>query len=207
MIGVIDYGICNVGSVVNMLKRVGAMATVVRSAPDINLVDRIILPGVGHFRTGMANLESAGLTQAIRNAVQLDRKPLLGICLGMQLLAGHSEEGDCAGLGIIPARVVRFDGARMADRLPIPHMGWSHVVPTRASPLTAGLPDNAKFYFVHSYVVETDDPDLTLLRATYGYDYIAAVQKGRVFGVQFHPEKSHSFGKLILRNFVEMNVD
>jgi glutamine amidotransferase len=124
----------------------------------------------------------------------------------MQLLAEHSEEGDCAGLGLVPARVVKLDPARMTPRLPIPHMGWSRVVPTRPSSLTDDLPDDARFYFVHSYVLTTDDPILSLLRATYGYDYIAAVGHGRVFGVQFHPEKSHAFGGRILRNFAEMSV-
>lgn len=205
-IGIIDYGICNVGSVRNILRRSGVLATVATSPDELDAFDRIILPGVGHFKAGMANLEAGGWVDAVRHWAVVERKPILGICLGMQLLGNHSEEGDCAGLGLLDMDVVHFDRARLADNLPVPHMGWSEVDVAEAHELTATTQnEKQRFYFVHSlHVVPRNDTVKPLFWCTYGYPFVAGCARDNVMGMQFHPEKSHMFGVELLTNFARL---
>jgi glutamine amidotransferase len=183
-----------------MLRKIGTVAKLVRVPADLGTVDRIILPGVGHFRSAMATLNESGLADGIRTAVA-QRKPLLGICLGMQLIGKHSDEGDCAGLGIVDAHSVRFS-CDVDEGLPVPHMGWREVTAVSASQILSELPETPRFYFVHSYHVVLARKSDALLEANYGGPFVAAYQTGHVIGVQFHPEKSHKFGEQLLRNFV-----
>lgn len=202
-VGIIDYGICNVGSVRNMLRRSGVLATTITSPERLDEFDRIILPGVGYFAAGMQNLEKGGWIDPLRKAAMEDRRPILGICLGMQLLARHSEEGDCEGLGLLDMDVRRFDPDRMPSNLPVPHMGWSEVDAEGNHPLARSeLAEKQRFYFVHSlHVVPRSEAVTPLLWCTYGYPFVAACGRDNIMGVQFHPEKSHMFGVELLTNF------
>jgi glutamine amidotransferase len=207
MIAVLDTGLSNVGSVVNMLHRLGHPSVLASEPQPADEADAIILPGVGHFRMGMERLRETGLDGAIHRAA--DRgKPVLGICLGLHLLARRSAEGDCAGLGLLPADVVRFDETRMGvqaggAQLPVPHMGWREVRAVGHAPIMNGWDADSRFYFVHTYHLTTDDPSIGLMEADYGYPFLAAAKRGSVCGVQFHPEKSHVFGKRLLKAFAE----
>lgn len=205
MIVVVDYGMGNVGSIANMLKRVGADALVSSQAHDIEKAEKLILPGVGAFDSAMERINGSGLRGALDRRVVADKVPVLGICLGMQLLTHTSEEGELPGLGWIAARTVAFRG-RVDPRLKSPHMGWNLVVLHTPSPLTTGLDTLAepRFYFVHSYFIECDDSNVGILRTTYGVTYDSAIQRGNIYGVQFHPEKSHRFGMRLLENFAKL---
>ena len=202
-VAIVDYGMGNLRSVLRKLVRIGA-APVVTADPDrVAAAGRIVLPGVGHFARAMRNLETSGLRAALDEAVLARGAPILGICLGMQLLGGHSEEGDAAGLGWLDADVVRFD---VADPLhhKIPHMGWNTVEVRRPDALTQGLSTDSEFYFVHAYHMVCRDPDDVVGETTYAHPFVSAVGRGNVRGVQFHPEKSHDVGETMLRNFLEI---
>jgi imidazole glycerol-phosphate synthase subunit HisH len=201
VIVVVDYDLCNVGSVLNMLKRIGA--EVVSSADPAVIADaeKLILPGVGAFDNAMINLERLQLIEPLHRKVKVDKTPLLGICLGMQLLSRRSEEGTLPGFGWLEADTKRFNLDAMDLR--IPHMGWNELVIARPHPLLDGLDDTPRYYFVHSYHVCCDDPADAIGSAHYGSDFTAVVARGNVMGTQFHPEKSHRFGMQLMRNFVE----
>ena len=199
-VSLIDYGLGNLGSVVNMLKRVGAATRLVRTPAEIEESDRLLLPGVGAFDAGMRLLDDQGLVPAIR-AFAASQRPLLGICLGMQLLLDSSEEGRLAGLGLVPGRSVRF-GPRAGLR--IPHMGWNLVQPVGEDPLVAGLPEESRFYFVHSYRVVPANEHAVLGVTTHGDTFASMIRQDNVMGAQFHPEKSHAFGMQILKNFASL---
>ena len=201
MIGVIDYGASNLHSVRNALKHLGVESQVLTDPAQVTAAAALILPGVGAFGAGMAALRASGFEEPIRAQVAAG-VPLLGICLGMQFLYEASEEmGEHRGLGLLPGRVVRFPEDL---GLKIPHMGWNALHPVQESPLLAGVPDGGYAYFVHSYYVEPADVGDVLARTDYGLSFPSVVGRGRVFGVQFHPEKSQSVGLQILRNFAEM---
>lgn len=200
MIAIIDYGMGNVGSIRNMLKTIGADSVVTRNPDELRAAHRIILPGVGHFDTGMQNLHAAGVVPLLRERALDARVPFLGICLGMQLMTRRSDEGRELGLGWVDAEVLRFNPG---ERLRVPHMGWNTVRPLRASDLLHGLDAEPRYYFVHSYRVHCADRADVLLESTYGVEFDAAFERGNLRGVQFHPEKSHRFGMAMLRNFVE----
>lgn len=201
MIAVIDYGMGNVGSIINMLKKIGEPAVLASETEDIEKADKLILPGVGSFDAGMQKLRNSGLSEIIIKQAVEDQKPLLGICLGMQLLGRKSEEGQASGLGLIP-----FDNKRFVfeenTHLKIPHMGWD-IAQTMIEddPLVAGLDLIQRYYFVHSFHAVCDSEENVLMRCEYGYSFAAAVKKGNIYGVQFHPEKSHKFGMALLENF------
>lgn len=202
MLVVVDSGVANLRSVVNALRHLGAAPHIARAPADLDGAARIILPGVGAFEAGMAKLREGGYVEAIR-AAAAKGTPLLGICLGMQMLFEASEEmGEHEGLGLIPGRVVRFP----AGRLKVPHMGWNQLqhMPGRAtSPLLDGIPAGGYAYFVHSYYADTP-PDFALACCNYGVDFPAIVGRGNVYGAQFHPEKSQSAGLRLLTNFLGM---
>jgi len=202
MIAIVDYGTGNLCSILNMLKKVGAKGVISSDAVDLRNADKLILPGVGAFDNAMGNLEKLGLIPILNELVVKGRKPILGICLGMQLLTHTSEEGKLPGLGWIDADTVRF---RFDDRnrLKIPHMGWNTIEQVKKSPLLDDADAEPRFYFVHSYHVVCRKEEDVLTKTTYGYDFISSVVKNNIAGVQFHPEKSHKFGMKLLSNFAE----
>ncbi|MBK8205932.1 MAG: imidazole glycerol phosphate synthase subunit HisH [Planctomycetes bacterium] len=199
-VAVIDSGICNLASIARALEREGGEVTVATTAEAVAGADRLVLPGVGSFPAGMQSLHERGLVDAIRGFAA-SGKPLLGICLGMQLLFDTgSEFGDTPGLGLIPGRVREIN----APGLAVPHMGWNRLEPTREDPLLAGLPEEAFFYFVHSYVCEPAESADVLAYTEYGERFCAAVQRGNVRGLQAHPEKSQQCGATVLANFLRL---
>ena len=198
MITLIDYGVGNLGSVTNMIRHVGGQS-VTTSDPDvIARADKLILPGVGHFDAGMKALRERGLPDAIRAAVRENEATLLGICLGMQLLLEGSEEGTAEGLALVPGRARRLAGGTVR----VPHMGWTPVRPVRPSTLFTPGEDERRFYFVHSYHAECAEPRDVAGESEYGQTFTAALERGKVMGVQFHPEKSHKYGMSLFQRFL-----
>ena len=202
MITIVDYGMGNLGSLANMLKRIGAQAEIVSDPSKIARAEKLILPGVGAFDSAMRRInETPAMRETLNRKVVVEQTPLLGVCLGMQLLVQGSEEGKLPGLGWIAGYARRFP---RKDGLKVPHMGWNVAKPSRSSPLTADLGEEPRYYFVHSYYVLVDELEQSLMRTWYGLEYDSAIGRGNVFGVQFHPEKSHRFGQKILENFVKI---
>ncbi len=199
MITIVNYGMGNLGSILNMLKKIGVAAQITSDPAVIAQATRLVLPGVGAFDAGMENLERTQLIPLLNERVLEHRVPMLGICLGMHLMTRGSTEGNRPGLGWLPAQTVRF--ATTEPGMKIPHMGWNRVQGTRSSPLIDDLPEEPRFYFVHSYYVHCDDSRDVLLATAYGSSFTSAFQRDNLFGVQFHPEKSHKFGMALLRNF------
>jgi glutamine amidotransferase len=204
LITLIDSGIGNLGSVKNMLRSVGAAHLATSDANTVAQAEKLLLPGVGAFDSGIEALASLGLIPAIQHAVAVRRRPILGICLGMQLLGAASEEGARPGLNLHRSRTIRIATQTLDGRkLRVPHMGWNTVVACRPHALTRDLPEPIRFYFVHSYTVACDDPNDVLLECQYSGAFTAAFAHDNVMGVQFHPEKSHRFGMALLKNFTE----
>lgn len=201
MVAIIDYGLGNLGSIANMLKVIGEKSVIASGYKEIAAADRIILPGVGSFDAGMQKLQETRLADVIRGEADKG-KPILGICLGMQLLGRKSEEGTFPGLGLIPFDCIRFSFPPKSA-LKIPHMGWDVVDFRQDSPLLFGTEGQQRYYFVHSYHASCDHEENVLMICGYGYPFAAAVVKENVYGVQFHPEKSHNFGMKLLENFVK----
>ena len=204
MIHIVDYGLGNIQAFVTMYKRLGIEAVRAESGDDLRGASKLILPGVGAFDHAMELLDASGMRQPLERLVREDKVPVLGICVGMQILANVSEEGVERGLGWIGGRVRSFASNPASAALPMPHMGWNDVVPVAGSPLFKGLESDARFYFLHSYYFECSAPANVAARADYGFQFDCAVQNGNVFGVQFHPEKSHHWGAALLKNFAEL---
>ena len=202
MITIVDSGIANVRSVANMLRRLNIDAQISGTPDVVESASKIILPGVGSFDAGMRALRERRLVDVLHRARAKDT-PILGICLGMQLLARRSTEGTEPGLGWLDADCVRFSFDQAGD-LKVPHMGWNSLARERPSPLLDALPADARFYFVHSYHIRCHDPIDVIGTAVHGYPFAAAVQRGNVYGVQFHPEKSHRFGMALLTQFAAL---
>jgi glutamine amidotransferase len=200
MLAIINYGLGNLTSIRNMCSRIGVEAEITADPESIRRADRLILPGVGHFRKGMENLYQSGLKQMLDQLVLEEKKPILGICLGAQLMTAHSEEGDTKGLGWVDADTIRFREEAMGG-LKVPHMGWREIAITAENPLWTALPAEPRFYFVHSYHFRFRQPSEVTATAHFGYDFACAFRKGNIFGTQFHPEKSHKFGMKVLENF------
>ncbi|PXF63037.1 imidazole glycerol phosphate synthase subunit HisH [Kangiella spongicola] len=198
-VAIVDYGAGNIGSVQNMLKRVGAESCLAKSRSDILSANLLILPGVGSFDYGIMKLRESKLLPYIEEAVFQNKIPILGICLGMQLLTKGSDEGGLPGLGWIDAYAHKIE---RDDMFRVPHMGWNIAKPIVDIELTKGLHDSARFYFVHSYEVHCESADNILFKTNYGTEFSSGIYKDNIFGVQFHPEKSHKFGMQLLRNFI-----
>jgi len=202
MIAVLDYGMGNVGSIINMLKKIGAPCMRSADPAELKNAEKWILPGVGAFDAGMGRLRTLGLEAAIHNHVNAG-KVFLGICLGMQMLGRKSEEGvPASGLCLLPFDTVAFR-IPQEKGLKVPHMGWNRVTVAKETPFTSGLPSKERYYFVHSYHAQCDDDANILMTCDYGEVFPAAVAGGNVYGTQFHPEKSHEYGLRLLKNFVE----
>lgn len=199
-VAIVDYGMGNLHSVARKLHRIGIQARITSDPREILAADKLLLPGVGHFGKAMEHLVNMGLVPALYEAVMIRQTPILGICLGMQLLARRSEEGDSEGLGWIDADVVRF--AIDDSRLKVPHMGWNNLSVARSSVLLKEVTEETEFYFVHAYHIVCRDSADVICKTDYGYPFASAVQRGNLYGVQFHPEKSHDAGEALLRNFL-----
>lgn len=203
MIVIIDYGIGNLASVLNMFKKIGVKDVKVSSDKEIIAnADKILLPGVGAFDAGMDNLERSGLIPVLNNKAINEKVPVLGICLGMQLLTKKSEEGVKPGLGWIDAETIKFN-LDPALKLKVPHMGWNYVKVNRINPLI-DIESKNRFYFVHSYYVKCFNESQSLATSNFGTDFTCMVNKENIFGAQFHPEKSLKFGMRILENFSKL---
>jgi glutamine amidotransferase len=203
MVTIINYGVGNLGSIRNMLSRIG-VNSVISSVPDeIIAAEKLILPGVGNFDNGMEQLHKRNLIPLLNLKVIERQTPILGICLGAQLLSKSSEEGNSKGLGWINAKTVAFSKEKMQSNQKVPHMGWSNISDFKQSKLFSNMYEDPRFYFVHSYHLIVDEPKECMVQAEYGYSFAAGIEKGNILGVQFHPEKSHKFGMKILENFVK----
>lgn len=200
MIAIINYGLGNLASIKNMCKRLGIDATITNDKNEIAAADRLLLPGVGHFKRGMQNLKDSGLVDLLHDQVLAEKKPILGICLGAQLLTHHSEEGNVDGLGWVDAKTVNFDRTKL-DRLPVPHMGWSDINVVNSDQLLKNIPEEPRYYFVHSYHFLFENTNEVTATCNYGYEFACAFNKENIFGAQFHPEKSHKYGMKVLENF------
>lgn len=200
---VLDLGLGNVASICRMIEKVGGKAKLIRLPSNLRPGTSLVLPGVGHFDHGVRILRAAGFDSQSFSDLLEGNCRILGICLGMQLLCKSSEEGSELGLGLINAEVKRFRFPA-ADNLKVPHVGWNVVRPERVSPLFTSFDQEYRFYFVHSYQVIPDDASIIIGTANYGVDFCAAFQKDNIFGVQFHPEKSHRFGMALLKRFVAL---
>lgn len=204
MISIINYGSGNLGSILNMLKKLGIPAQLAETPEQVMKAEKLLLPGVGAFDAGMQNLNNSGMIDALNEKVLNQKTPMLGICLGMQLLTKGSEEGKLPGLGWIDAYTYKFDFGANPEKLKVPHMGWNFIYSVKEHALVKNLPENQRYYFVHSYYVKCNNPEDALLTCHYGIDYTCGVQQGNVMGVQFHPEKSHKYGFQLLKNFNEI---
>jgi glutamine amidotransferase len=201
---VIDYGMGNVSSIANMGRVAGHDMVISDDLSQIANASKLILPGVGSFDAAMTLLHKRGIIEVLNHAVLERKTPILGICLGMQLFSRRSEEGYMPGLGWIAADTVRFRLGETHPTLKVPHMGWNHIRPTRPDPLLNDLPAESRFYFVHSYHVACDDSADVLAQTTHGLSFCSVVGHGNIWGVQFHPEKSHRFGLKLLSNFLSL---
>ncbi len=208
-VAVVDYGMGNLRSVAKAVEHVapGDRVLVTSSAADIAAADRVVVPGQGAMPDCMRELTGRGLRSAVIAAAA--EKPFLGICVGLQMLFGHAEEGNVSGLSILPGRVPRFPAEAMVapdgSRLKVPHMGWNRVVQAESHPLWSGIEDGTRFYFVHSYYVEPETPELIAAWTDYGIPFTSAVTRDNIFAVQFHPEKSAQAGLQLLGNFMRWN--
>jgi glutamine amidotransferase len=203
-ITIVDYGMGNLGSIQNMLKKVGSASIVSADKLAIERADKLILPGVGAFDTGMRRLGELGLIPILNRIALEKRVPVLGVCLGMQLLMRKSEEGHLPGLGWIEGEAVRFRFDAAQSNLKIPHMGWNTLSVRRPGILFKGIEGEARFYFVHSYHVVCARDEDVLATTEYGYPFASVIQHDNIMGAQFHPEKSHRFGMAMLKSFVEL---
>jgi glutamine amidotransferase len=204
MITIINYGLGNILAFANLYKRMNVPVTIATRAQDIEAASKLILPGVGAFDHAMELLDGSGMREMLDEMVLRQAVPVLGVCVGMQILAGSSDEGKLSGLGWIDGRVRRFDETKLHQPARLPHMGWNDVVPQRGARLFAGLEQDSRFYFLHSYYFDCASNNNVLATSEYGVEFGSAVHSGNIYGVQFHPEKSHDYGVRLLKNFAEL---
>jgi glutamine amidotransferase len=204
MITIVDYGVGNIRAFLNVYRRLNIEVRTAERADTLRDATKVLLPGVGDFDHAMRRLNASGMRDTLEHLVLQARVPVLGVCVGMQMLARSSDEGTLAGLGWIPGRVRSFSTLSTAQGLPLPHMGWNDVRPAFGNRLFDQLEPDALFYFLHSYYFECDRTEDAAAVSSYGADFSSAVQSGNIFGVQFHPEKSHHWGTRLLQNFAEL---
>jgi glutamine amidotransferase len=203
MITIINYGLGNLTSILNMCRRLGIDAVITADHEEIRKAEKLILPGVGHFKKGMDNLKQSGLHALLNELVLNQKKPILGICLGAQLMTMHSEEGDTEGLQWIDAETIRFKTVAH-NSLKVPHMGWCDIFIKDSNPLWNQLPAEPRFYHVHTYHFLFTNPANVSATAEHGYEFVCAFHKENIYGTQFHPEKSHKYGMRVLQNFADL---
>jgi len=204
MIRIVDYGVGNVQAFLNLFKRIGIDAQRADTPDLLNDATRLILPGVGHFDHAMQRLNDSGMLPRLEELVLSLNVPVMGICVGMQMLGYGSDEGDLSGLGWLPGRVRAFSGNPNCSKLPKPHMGWNNLnIKENCTLFSRGFDDGFQFYFLHSYYFDAQNRKDVAATASYGFDFDAVVSRGHIHGVQCHPEKSHHWGEQLLRNFVE----
>lgn len=204
MIAIVDYGLGNIAAFLNMYKRMNIAARAAKTSDELIDADRLVLPGVGAFDHAMDLLDASGMRPTLERLVVEEKVPVVGVCVGMQILTEGSDEGRRPGLGWIPGRTRSFASAPTAASLPLPHMGWNDVAPESGRRLFAGLEGDIRFYFLHSFYVDCADPAHRAASTDYGIEFACAVNRDNVWGVQFHPEKSHHFGAAVLKNFAEL---
>jgi glutamine amidotransferase len=204
MITIIDYGVGNINAFVNVYKRVNVPVKIAKTAADLEDAKKIILPGVGHFDHAMSELIKSGMREKLDELVMIQKVPVIGICVGMQMMGNSSDEGKLEGLMWIDASIKKFDETKIMQVTRLPHMGWNDVKPVVSHPLFKGLEDEALFYFLHSYYFECNNSADILAVSKYGVEFTCAAHHQNVFGIQFHPEKSHSYGETLLHNFAKL---
>lgn len=204
MITIIDYGVGNINAFVNVYKRLDIPTKIAKTAADLNDAKKLILPGVGHFDHAMNELNKSGMKNKLNELVLQDKLPVIGICVGMHMMAKNSDEGKLLGLGWIDASVRKFDETKIQQATRLPHMGWNDVVSAKQHSLFDGLEKEALFYFLHSYYFECNNQEDILATAEYGGIFSAAANCENVYGIQFHPEKSHHYGEILLHNFAKL---
>lgn len=207
MVTIVNYGLGNLGSIVNMFKRIGVESKISNSIEEIDNAEKILLPGVGAFDAAMELINKNGFREVLDKKALEEKVPILGICLGMQLLTKGSDEGQIPGLGWIPSYTYKF---KLKSGLPVPHMGWNEIIVSNENVLSKGLYDltikgeKPRFYFVHSYHVLVEDEVNSIMKTTYDICFDSAIRKGNIMGCQFHPEKSHKYGMQLLKNFAQL---
>lgn len=204
MITIIDYGLGNIRAFVNVYNRLNIRTKIARSADDIRNATKIILPGVGAFDYAMSQLNASGMRDELEKQVLVNNIPVIGICVGMQMLAKSSDEGKLLGLGWIDGSVKLFDKSTIPYKTQLPHMGWNTIEPLTNNPLLTGFNNQSRFYFLHSYYFVCNNSKDTISKTEYGINYTSAVNKGNIYGIQFHPEKSHINGVKLLNNFANL---
>jgi glutamine amidotransferase len=204
MIFIVDYGVGNIKSIIKIFKRLNIEVRSTSNPDEVNRATKLVLPGVGHFAWGMQSLKELGLLEALHESVMIRRVPILGICLGMQLFSRKSEEGHEFGLGWIEAETRRLAIAPDSSRLRIPHMGWNSLEIRKSSPLLKNIGPDSLFYFAHSFHVVCADQDDILATTGYGTEFVSCLERENIYGIQFHPEKSHRDGVQLLRNYAEL---
>lgn len=204
MIAIVDYGLGNVAAFANIFKRLNVPAAAAKKAEDLRGAHKIILPGVGAFDQAVERLTKSGMREPLEEIVRSGDVPVLGVCVGMQMLAAESEEGKLSGLNWVPGSIKKFDVSKLGRTKALPHMGWNDVEHAAGNPLFDGLETGARFYFLHSYYFECSAPEHVLAETEYGIRFSSAVSRGNLYGVQFHPEKSHRFGVRLLQNFASL---
>ncbi|KZN29562.1 imidazole glycerol phosphate synthase subunit HisH [Pseudoalteromonas luteoviolacea] len=206
MIAIVDYGSGNIQAIQNIFTKLKIETFFASTPEDLERADKIILPGVGAFDEAMTQLEKSGMRAALDHFAMVEKKPVLGICVGLQVMAKSSDEGELPGLGWFDASVKKFDESKINFKPKLPHMGWNEIEPTEAHPLLSNIDCEKGFYFIHSYYFEAHDEKDVLIKAHYGDDFCCAVRKDNIFGFQFHPEKSHSNGINLFKNFAEFSL-
>lgn len=204
MIGIVNYGSGNIQAIVNIYNRLNIPSMIVEDSTLLNVPDKLILPGVGSFDETMQELTRSGMKDELNDVVLNKKKPILGICVGMQILADRSDEGQLPGLGWIKGSVKKFDTNSLSIKPYLPHMGWNTIEPVQQHPILNGLNHERGFYFVHSYYFDCANETNVLAQTSYGNPFSSAVIRDTIFGMQFHPEKSHSNGVKVLGNFAKL---
>ncbi len=204
MITIINYGLGNIRAFVNVYERLNIKTKIANCAEDIKDASKIILPGVGAFDFAMSQLNASGMREELEKQVLTNKIPIMGICVGMQMLAKSSDEGNLEGLGWIDGVVKLFDTTKIPYKTRLPHMGWNNILPNNHSQLLSGFNSQSRFYFLHSYYFECHDKENIIATTEYGISYASAVKKDNIYGIQFHPEKSHTNGIQLLHNFAKL---
>lgn len=204
MITLIDYGVGNIYAFQNVYKRLNIPTKISKTSQDLKGAEKLILPGVGSFDYAMAQLNASGMRDTLDELVIEKKVPVIGICVGMQMMGNKSEEGKLEGLKWIDSKVLKFDERLIQHRTKLPHMGWNDVIPVKEHPLFHGLEKDAIFYFLHSFYFQCNDVNDSIAISDYGVSFTSAVNRGNIYGIQFHPEKSHQYGEKLLQNFAKL---